>query len=98
MIPNEPNTEIIQVRRTTENTRKRPYAGNRHDHPNTGLQDSNGQSFIYKTDLEWMSLNYRKERAAKMSKSIRRMILIMFQDDYQYFPTLREIRNELIMA
>ena len=98
MVTNEPNTEIIQVRRTTENTRIRPNAGNRHDHLNTGFQDSNGLSFIYKTDLEWMSLNYRKERAAKMSKSIRRMILIMFQDDYQYFPTLREIRDKLIKA
>ena len=98
MLPNEPNSEIKQVRRTTENTKIRPNAGNRHDHSNTGLQDSNSLSFIYETDLEWMSLNYRKERAARMSKSIRRMILIMFQDDYQYFPTLKEIRNELIMA
>ena len=82
MIPNVPKTEVMQVKRTTENTRKRPNAGNRHDHPNSGLQDSNSLSFIKKTDLEWMSLNYRKERAAKLSKSIRRMILIMFQEDY----------------
>ena len=82
MVTNEPNTEVVQVKRSTENTRIRPNAGNRHDHHNTGLQDSNSLSFISKTYLEWMSLNYRKERAAKMSKSIRRMILIMFQEDY----------------
>ena len=67
MIANDPNTEVIQVRRSTENTRKRPNAGNRHDHPNTGLKDSNGLNFIFETDLEWMSLNYSKERAARMS-------------------------------
>ena len=31
-----------------------------------------------------------------MSPSERRTILVMFEEDYQYFPTLREIRDELI--
>ena len=43
-----------------------------------------------------MSLNYRKERANKMSPSKRRMVLKMFQEDISYFPTMREIRDELI--
>ena len=54
--------------------------------------------FIAQEDLEWLSLNYRKERAARLSKSRRRMILIMFQRDISYFPSLKEIRDELIMA
>ena len=45
-----------------------------------------------------MSLNYRKEKAAKLSPSKRRMILIMFQRNIPYFPSLREIRDELIQA
>ena len=45
-----------------------------------------------------MSLNYRKRRARNQSESIRRMILIMFQIDLPYFPTLREIRDEIIKA
>ena len=39
-------------------------------------------SLINATDLEWMSFNYRKYRAANMSPSKRRMILIMFEEDY----------------
>ena len=54
--------------------------------------------FIKETDLEWLSLNYRKERAASICQSRRRMILIMFQRDISYFPSLRDIRNELIMG
>ena len=45
-----------------------------------------------------MSINYRKERAAKLSNSSKRMLLIMFQKDLSYFPTLGEIKNELINA
>lgn len=52
--------------------------------------------YLHDTDLEWLSLNWRKYRACKMSKSIRRMILIMFEEDYQYFPTLKEIKEGLI--
>ena len=52
--------------------------------------------FISDTLLEWTSLNYRKEKAAALSPSRRRMILMMFQRQYPYFPTLREIRDELI--
>ena len=47
----------------------------------------------HNTDLEWLSLNWRKYRASKMSKSMRRMILLMFQEDYQYLPSLKDIRN-----
>ena len=54
--------------------------------------------FISNTELEWLSLNYRKERATKLAASKKRMILIMFQKDISYFPTMKEIRDELIQA
>ena len=50
------------------------------------------------SDLEWLSLNWRKYRAQQISTSNRRMILLMFDMDYQYFPTLSEIRDGLINA
>ena len=89
----------MSVKRSENNVRKRPNGQNRHDHFGSGLEDAdNSLSLIKSTDLEWMSFNYRKQRAAKMSPSERRTILIMFEEDYQYFPTLREIRDELIDA
>ena len=33
-----------------------------------------------------------------MSKSDRRMVLELFEEDYQYFPSLKEIRDGLINA
>ena len=78
MRSDQPNSEPVKVRRTKENARKRPNGGNRHNHSKTSVQAGDGLSFTNSTDLEWMSLNYRKERAAKMSPSIRRMILVMF--------------------
>ena len=33
-----------------------------------------------------------------MSESKRRMILVMFEEDYQYFPSLREIKDGLVKA
>ena len=57
---------------------------------------NNNLNLIKSTELEWMSFNYRMQRAAKMSPSQCRTILLMFEEDYQYFPTLREIRDELI--
>ena len=82
MIPNKEKSDPIKVRRTKDNTRKRPNMGNRHDNSYMSGQTFDGLNFIKKIDLEWMSLNYRKERAAKMSPSIRRMILVMFENDY----------------
>ena len=80
-----------------DNFRARQNGQIRHDPFDSDEEDlANNINFICPTDLEWMSLNYRKERAAKMSASKRRMILIMFQNDISYFPTLREIRDELI--
>ena len=70
--------DTVKIRRTTDNIRKRPNSGNRHDHSILSGQGSNELSFINPIDLEWMSINYRKERAAKMSPSKRRIILMMF--------------------
>lgn len=50
------------------------------------------------TQLEWLAFNFRKERASKLSDSKRRMILAMFSLNLAYFPTLKDIRDELIMA
>ena len=59
---------------------------------------SSTKHFINQEDLEYMSLNYRKERAAKLCHSRRRMVLIMYQQDISYFPTLAEIRDEIVQA
>ena len=43
-----------------------------------------------------MSINYRKKKLAMISYSKRRIILAMYENSVQYFPSLREIRDELI--
>ena len=50
------------------------------------------------TDMEWLSLNWRKYRAGQLSKSNRRTVLLLFEYDFDYFPSLVEIRNSLIKA
>ena len=78
--------------------RERPNAAQRHE-PLIGAQiqsDRQDYSFTYETNLEWLSLNWRKYRASQISASFRRLILYMFERDFEYFPTLREIRDGLI--
>ena len=78
--------------------RRRPNAAERHE-PLIGakiISDHEDCSFTYDTDLEWLSLNWRKFRASQISASFRRLILYMFERDFEYFPTLREIRDGLI--
>lgn len=58
--------------------------------------NQNGLDLLSLTDLEWLSINYRKQRAAKLSLSRRRTIIALYEKDYEYFPSLREIRDELI--
>lgn len=58
----------------------------------------NALKFISSTDLEWLSLNYRKFRAAKLSKSNKRIVMVVFEKLMSYFPTLKEVRDELIKA
>ena len=99
MVSNVNDRDItLKVRRSADNTRQRPNGFSRHDPFNSGNTRERAHSFINETDFEWMSLNYRKVRAAKLSSSIRRMILVMFQENYKYFPSLRDIRDELINA
>ena len=74
----------------------RPNGYNRHDPFLYDYLDINDLDLVHSTDLEWMSLNYRKVRAARLSPSKRRMILAMFELDLQYFPSLAEIRDELV--
>ena len=87
----------VKVRRTPNNERNRPNARQRHDPVDDDLVRLSDVHFLNnETDLEWLSLNYRKNRAAKITKSRRRMILIMFTRDISYFPSMKEIRDELI--
>ena len=59
--------------------RKRPNGHIRDDpQENEDVRSSGSFHFINPTNLEWLSLNYRKERAAKLCASKRRMLLIMF--------------------
>ena len=96
---------MIPIRRTLKNIRIRPNAQSRHD-PFQSCQVGNAfiprtrtnSDLLQQNDLEWMSYNYRKYRTARMSLSKRRMILLMFEEDFKYFPTLRDIRDELILA
>ena len=66
------------MRRTLENIRNRP-AGYKRQDPFDGFVMENGRlDLVNPTDLEWMSLNYRKAKAASISLSKRRMIHGMF--------------------
>ena len=40
------------------------------------------KSLLQEANFEWMSLNFRKYRADKLSNSIRRMILQMLKGNY----------------
>ena len=95
---NDEFQETIQVRRSPDNRRSRPNSQSRHDPFVQLALDSERLNFTSSTDLEWMSLNYRKQRAANISHSKRRVILGMFLKDFRYFPTVKEIRDELINA
>ena len=90
--------EKYEVRRAPDNKRTRPNAHRRHDPNPQHVLRSDSVHFTSDGDLEWLSVNYRKRRAAKISRSNKRMILVMFQRDPPYFPTLLEIRDELIRA
>lgn len=86
-----------KVDRSTDTKRRNPKQWQRHDtNELTMMRELSTIYYLHDQDLEWLSLNWRKYRASKMSKSIRRMILIMFEEDYQYFPTLKEIKEGLI--
>lgn len=93
------DSQLVDVRRTRDNVRKRGNGSyKRHDPVPSTMADNDELHFVHDTDLEWMSLNYRKKRAAQLSPSKRRMILVMFQNDIQYFPSMEQIRDQLIKA
>ena len=77
-ITEENSLNKISIRRTDDNVKVRPNAEIRHDPFNSDYTGSNGLKFINETNHEWLSLNYRKARADKMSPSKRRMVLVMF--------------------
>ena len=84
------------VKRGLKGSRKRPNAERRHDPVLMNCRTLSMDHFISDTHLEWLSLNYRKEKAARISPSRKRMVLLMYQKQPSYFPTIREIRDELI--
>ena len=90
--------QILEVRRTPNNARKRPNAYRRHDPLDELESRISSFGFHSQEQLEFLSINYRKQRAAKICTSKRRLIIIMFQKEIPYFPTLREIRDQLIQA
>ena len=60
---------VYKVRRTATNFRKRPNAHRRHDP--LGDEDARDSffKFQYTEQLEYLSLNFRKEKAAKICSS-----------------------------
>ena len=89
----------FEIRRTPQNERRRPNAERRHDPVKDEESHRNSlKKFLSDTDLEWLSLNYRKARAKRLARSHKRMILIMFQKDISYFPSIKEIRDGIIEA
>ena len=79
LIPKSKIEERVKVRRTRDNVRSRPNGHMRQDPALTEqVRRTSSVHFINATNLEWLSINYRKERAAKMSRSKRRIIFLMF--------------------
>lgn len=79
------------VQRKPQNKKMRPEPQirfNIDDHLETG-QSMFHKDFIESTDFEWLSYNWRKYWASKMSRSSRRTILYMLNNDYEYLPSLR---------
>lgn len=98
-------TEKLKVHRAASNDssiRRRPEADLRHDRTFAGvvIDQRVNDGFILKTNLEWLSINWRKYRASQISQSYRRVILNMWEgmvfNNLGFFPTLREIRDGLI--
>lgn len=91
--------QTLKIRRCQSNRdRERPNREERHSvyEPGNIDQNSDGPNILYETNLEWLSLNWRKHRAQVISTSFRRIVLSMYEQEFNYFPTLREIRDDLI--
>ena len=89
---------VINIKRRNDNVRQRPNADHRNLTFTNNALITDGIQLISQTHLEWLSINYRKAKVAKLSESKRRLILVMFQKPPHFFPTLREIRDELVHA
>ena len=70
--------KVVKVRSTRDNQRLRPNAWERHAPFKNDNSIENDLLLISSTDLEWLSINYRKVKASKLSNSKRRIILVMF--------------------
>ena len=69
---------VTKIRRQATNIRVRPNAHRRHDPIGDGDARGSIFKFEYTESLEYLSLNYRKVRAAKICPSNRRLVIIMF--------------------
>ena len=57
--------EKLKIRRTKDNKRKRPNSHKRHDPLESNFHGRRDSQYFFKDfDLEWLSINYRKYRAA----------------------------------
>ena len=56
--------QTVKISRSKENQKQRPnLGGNRHDPFKDNAGRRNSIKFVHNTDLEWLSLNWRKFRA-----------------------------------
>ena len=80
------NPRSIPIRRTPDNFRVRPNGSTRHSMTeHEEVQDAKlarSQHLVSDTDTEWMSINYRMGKAAKLADSNRRVILVLFQEGF----------------
>lgn len=65
LVYRDDETDILrQVSRTDDNVKRRPNAWKRHNPIDSSDLRPDDSNFLCDTDLEWASLNYRKEKAA----------------------------------
>ena len=69
---NEDSLQEFEVKRSNDNTRIRPTGGARHDPFSYQNHKENDMiDLIFSTDLEWLSLNWRKYRASMLNNSLK---------------------------
>ena len=78
MITFDNTHEKTIVKRMPRNERERPNAHRRHNPVEDDGRRASSVTFLNQQDLEYLSLNFRKERAANISSSKRRMVFLMF--------------------
>ena len=93
-------TVLVSVQRGKNEFRSRPNAWKRQDGEQKNkksdeLDDSLAGNAM---DIEWLAMKWREYRAVKAQRSYRRKILVLLEEDYQYFPSLNQIMNGIIYS